>query len=271
MPGREPLPEGTSIADVIAAVQAAWQAGAHVAAADLVERYLDAEPPHSVCFRCAGTFPASGLSEFRPRAVPSLRLCDECWRTLGHLQHGQLGPAITLGQGLGDRYRDHMLAWWCAADAVGTPNGLEVSGDKRYESKTTMAKPPAKQDMFGIGPGDVPDDGDDEDGAPPYVILQIVPAEGWTAVFRDPSIGNMPTRTLGVAGFALVEVVVPDPAAPPGLPIRAMRPMVANEHGEIEDAAMFEDFVCVVPPGGDREATIEYAIAHPPPTDDGDE
>jgi hypothetical protein len=126
-----------------------------------------------------------------------------------------------------------------------------------------MAKPPAKQDLFGIGADDADDD--DEDNLPDYVILQIIPAEGWVAVFRDPSIGNMPTRILGVAGFALVEVIPEDGAPPSPIPVRTMRPMVATEQGEVEDAAAFEDFVCVVPPGGDREATVDYATRHPVP------
>lgn len=133
-----------------------------------------------------------------------------------------------------------------------------------------MAKGQPKQDLFGIGADVAPDD--DEDEGPAFVILQIIPAEGWIAVFKDPHMGGMPTRTLGVAGFALVEFI-PEvaPGQPPPLPERAMRPMVATEHGEIEDAAMFEDFVCVVPPGGDREATVDYAVAHPPPQPEDDE
>jgi len=127
-----------------------------------------------------------------------------------------------------------------------------------------MAKPQAKQDMFGIpddnNPNAAPqDDTDDAD----YVILQIIPAEGWRAVFRDPNMGGMPTRILGLAGFALVEVVSEETAGQP--PVRAMRPMVAAENGEVEDVASFEDFVCVVPPGGDLEATVDYATQHPAP------
>jgi hypothetical protein len=125
-----------------------------------------------------------------------------------------------------------------------------------------MAKQPAKQDMFGIG-DEAGQDGDEADDAE-FVILQIIPAEGWQAVFRDPSVGGMPTRVLGLAGFALVEFVPEiDPGQPPPLPQRAMRPMVATEQGEVEDVAAFEDFVCVVPPGGDREATVDYATRHP--------
>jgi hypothetical protein len=124
-----------------------------------------------------------------------------------------------------------------------------------------MAKQ-AKQDMFGIGAeedSNAPQDEADE----AYVVLQIIPAEGWRAVFRDSDLGGTPTRILGVAGFALVEVIPDSQAAVGQPPIRAMRPMVATESGEIEDAASFEDFLCVVPPGGDVDTTVDYAIRHP--------
>jgi hypothetical protein len=49
--GREPLPDGTSADDVIAAIQVAWLAGDFVLARSLVERYLDADGQHC-CMRC---------------------------------------------------------------------------------------------------------------------------------------------------------------------------------------------------------------------------
>lgn len=51
MPRREPLPEGTSLDDVVAAIQAAWLASDFVLARSLVVRYLDADGQHC-CMRC---------------------------------------------------------------------------------------------------------------------------------------------------------------------------------------------------------------------------
>jgi hypothetical protein len=111
----------------------------------------------------------------------------------------------------------------------------------------------AKQDMFGMGA----DDDQDGDEMPPFVILQVMPAEGWRAVFDDPSVGSTATRTLGLAGFALIEFLVPEPNQ---LPMRAMRPMAVDEHGQIEDVEFFDDFICIVPPGADPKSHVEYAL-----------
>ena len=111
----------------------------------------------------------------------------------------------------------------------------------------------AKQDLFGMGPDD-----DDEDAITPYVILQVIPAEGWRAVFEDTTVkSGGAVRTLGLAGFALIEFV---PQGPDQLPARSMRPMVADEHGQIDDVEAFDDFICIVPPGTELKPYVEYVI-----------
>ena len=102
-------------------------------------------------------------------------------------------------------------------------------------------------DLFGIG--DVK--GDDE--TPDYIVVSIQPADGWRAVF----IGN---RLLGLAAFALVEMI-PKDLTQPVIPQRAIRPMVVDETGEINDVSAFEEFLCVVPPGGDIAACVVAAAA----------
>jgi hypothetical protein len=114
----------------------------------------------------------------------------------------------------------------------------------------------AKQDMFGI-----PESDNDQDGAEgaDYVVIQITPAEGWRAVFSDPTIGGTAIRTLGLACFALVEILPGEHVTHP-MVVRAIRPMVADELGQIDDVESFEDFICVVPPGSELQATVDYAI-----------
>jgi hypothetical protein len=78
--------------------------------------------------------------------------------------------------------------------------------------------------------------------------MQLIPAEGWRAVFEDTS--GQPSRILGVACFALIEVLGQN--LPPDMPpLRVPRPMIVDETGQIEDVEAFDDFVCMVPPGGD--------------------
>ena len=110
-----------------------------------------------------------------------------------------------------------------------------------------MGKQDAKQDLFGMG---------DDDGADEYVIVQLIGAEGWRAVFTD---GKSPQRVLGLACFALVEII-PDKPEVAQIPQRAIRPMVVDEFGDVEDVASFEDFVCVVQPGAVLETVFAYAI-----------
>lgn len=111
-----------------------------------------------------------------------------------------------------------------------------------------MAKQDTKGDLFGI-----PDEGD---GGDEYVIVQLISAEGWRAVFQD---GKSPQRVLGLACFALVEIIPDDPQVAQ-IPQRTIRPMVVDEFGDVEDVASFEDFVCVVQPGVDIAPVIAYAI-----------
>lgn len=101
-------------------------------------------------------------------------------------------------------------------------------------------------DLFGIG------DAKDEE-TPDYVVVSIQPADGWRAVFKN-------NRLLGIAAFALIEIV-PKDLTQPGIPQRAIRPMVVDETGEINDISAFEDFLCIVPPGGDIAACMVGAAA----------
>lgn len=105
------------------------------------------------------------------------------------------------------------------------------------------------QDMFGMS-GDGDEDGGD------YVIAQIIAADGWRAVFAD---FKGPQRVLGLACFALVEII-PDNPEVAQIPQRAIRPMVVDEFGQVEDVEAFDDFLCVVPPGTDVQPTVEFAI-----------
>lgn len=100
---------------------------------------------------------------------------------------------------------------------------------------------------------------DDENEITPYVILQVIPAEGWRAVFEDTTqkVSGGAVRTLGLAGFALIEFI---PQGPDQLPARTMRPMVADEHGQIDDVEAFDDFICIVPPGTELKPYVEYVI-----------
>jgi len=104
-----------------------------------------------------------------------------------------------------------------------------------------------KQDMFGMG---------DDEGADEYVIIQLISAEGWRAVFQDD---KGPQRVLGLACFALVEII-PDKPEVAQIPQRAIRPMVVDEFGDVEDVGSFEDFICVVQPGMDIQPVVAYAI-----------
>lgn len=106
-----------------------------------------------------------------------------------------------------------------------------------------------KGDLFGIS-------ADDDAGGDEYVIVQLISAEGWRAVFQD---GKNPLRVLGLACFALVEII-PDNPEVAQIPQRAIRPMVVDEFGDVEDVASFEDFVCVVQPGIDVAPVVQYAI-----------
>ena len=104
----------------------------------------------------------------------------------------------------------------------------------------------ARGDMFGMD-----DDGDGDE----YVVVQLIAADGWRAVFQS----GKEQRVLGLACFALVEII-PDNPQVAQIPQRAIRPMVVDEFGDVEDVASFEDFVCVVQPGVPIEPVIAYAI-----------
>lgn len=104
-----------------------------------------------------------------------------------------------------------------------------------------MAKDPT--DLFGFtDDNNGPEDGE-EDADVAYIILQIIPADGWRAVYVDDD--NHRT-ILSLACFALVEV--PGPQDPQALPTRVVRPMVATDDGQIEDAEVLDDFLILTPP-----------------------
>jgi hypothetical protein len=107
-----------------------------------------------------------------------------------------------------------------------------------------------------MGP-DPEDDQDQDQGSVDYVLLQLIAAEGWRVVLDDPFSGGTSTRTLGLACFALVEIIPDEPGVAPE---RMIRPMVANEEGNVEDVAFLEEFICLVPPGTELKQHVEYAI-----------
>lgn len=100
---------------------------------------------------------------------------------------------------------------------------------------------------------DAPSADTDDEGSD-YIIVQMTPAEGWIALMGDTR------RILGLACFALVEMIPEDPNVPT-IPVRHIRPMVVTENGEIEDVASFDDFVCIVPPGVNYVDYPKYAVA----------
>jgi hypothetical protein len=111
------------------------------------------------------------------------------------------------------------------------------------------------KDMFNL---DSDNDQDQDGEGIDYVLLQLISAEGWRAVFNDETTGGTGTRTLGLACFALVEIIPDIPGEMP--PQRVVRPMVANEHGQIDDVEVYEEFICLVPPGTELNQHVEYVI-----------
>ena len=108
-------------------------------------------------------------------------------------------------------------------------------------------------DIFGQ-PAPVTDAPEADTDDSEYIIVQMTPAEGWVALMGDTR------RVLGLACFALVEMIPEDPNVPT-IPVRHVRPMVVTESGEIEDVASFDDFVCIVPPGVNYVDYPKYAVA----------
>ena len=122
MPGREPLPDGVTADDVVAAIQAAWLARDYPFVRDLIDRYLDS-PPHHFCFCCVQEHKATGLYQFRPLLLnrhngrlddgPIVRLCDDCWRATDKPQRDNWGPGVTVGALLRDSFYDNPeLSQW---------------------------------------------------------------------------------------------------------------------------------------------------------------
>lgn len=107
-------------------------------------------------------------------------------------------------------------------------------------------------DLFGINIEDIKDkplpaDEASEEEIVPYSILQIIPADGWRAVFvtSDPQ----RQRLLSLACFALVETG--ETVEGRTVSTRSVRPMVADEDGEINEVTMFEEFLCLISPQND--------------------
>lgn len=99
------------------------------------------------------------------------------------------------------------------------------------------------KDLFGIEEAD-------DDVAQPYVIAQLIPADGWRVILEDE---DGKPRMQGLACFALVELVTDTPDATPA---RMIRPMVATDDGQIDDVEAFDGFLCIVPPGGAAAQTV---------------
>lgn len=111
-------------------------------------------------------------------------------------------------------------------------------------------------DLFGIGGDD--DDNNNDDDIEAYIIVQLTPAAGWRAVFTDPtSTGGH--RTLGLACFALVEMIPRNPEVAQ-IPQRVIRPFVADEYGQLDDVEAYDDFVCLVAPGLEIQPVVEFAV-----------
>jgi hypothetical protein len=120
----------------------------------------------------------------------------------------------------------------------------------------------SKKDLFGFSetPNE-PDEGDDDDGVDEisYIVLQIIPAVGWRAIFVDDANNE---RMQPLACFALVEIPQPLPEPPVEtdtpidmMPVRTVRPMVAAADGSIEDVESFDDFLLIAGPD-DAEGPI---------------
>jgi hypothetical protein len=111
-----------------------------------------------------------------------------------------------------------------------------------------------KADMFGISAEpevEMDDEGEDTEDVD-YVIHQIIPADpAWRAAFDGEGPDGQSPRIVPLACFALIEVTGEDAH-------RAVRPMIADELGRIDDVEAFENFVCLVPPGALPKTVIEY-------------
>lgn len=108
--------------------------------------------------------------------------------------------------------------------------------------------------MFGIeesAPEGQPPQQQLNDGTPPYVVTQMLPATDWLAVF-DPEGGKPYTRNL--ACFGLVQTIVD------GALTQLVRPLVADDDGSVMDVDGFEDFLMLLPPGRDPFALPLAAI-----------
>jgi hypothetical protein len=105
-------------------------------------------------------------------------------------------------------------------------------------------KPDEKVDIFGAPEIEVPE----EENAQ-LVIHQIVSADvGWRAVFEHTGLAE--PKTVPLACFALVAVHHNNVIE------HAVRPMIADEEGRIDDVEMFDGFLCLVPPGGDVDKVV---------------
>ena len=114
----------------------------------------------------------------------------------------------------------------------------------------------SKKDLFGFSENSNERDegGDDDEGdleEISYVVLQIIPAVGWRAIFVDDQNNE---RMQPLACFALVEIPQPLPEPPVQteafnvMPVRTVRPMVVGPDGTIEDVESVDDFLLIVGP-----------------------
>ncbi len=84
-----------------------------------------------------------------------------------------------------------------------------------------------------------------DEETPPYVILQILAADGWRVVFGNDTATEL--RFGSLACFALVEMIAKNPDGPPQ---RGVRPMAVDDDGEVNDVDAFDDFICLISPAG---------------------
>jgi hypothetical protein len=81
------------------------------------------------------------------------------------------------------------------------------------------------------------------------VIHQIIAADAdWRAVFEHPDAAE--PKIVPLACFALVAVHHSNVIE------HAVRPMIADEDGRVDDVEMFDGFYCLVPPGADADEII---------------
>jgi hypothetical protein len=106
-------------------------------------------------------------------------------------------------------------------------------------------------DIFGTYDED--ENGEDENEVI-FSIIQMVPADpNWRALFGERE-HSASLKAVPLACFALVEITEEGEDAH-----RAIRPMIANELGIVDDVEAFPDFICLVPPGVEARVAMDNA------------